>query len=245
MKNIKLLKGDFTMNTNHEKPVNEASTDHTGRSGVDSSRRAFSRFGITALPAVLTLTSKTALGTPYLCTVSGMQSGNLSSHPGQPNCGVGFSPGGWWQNANNTGNSDGNLNQWLAAGVNPFSIRRTRVNGVFQNQVRYQGIWRTGVTWEPIYGLINNRFGNGVAAHTFSSVFGGTNSRSLWDVLDQQSGSLEFHAIAVFLNARLNQVTGQFNPIYLEITPAYIVSIYNSTSLSADQKKAYFEMLQH
>ncbi|CAG1020192.1 hypothetical protein MTYM_00119 [Methylococcales bacterium] len=213
---------------------------------VDKSRRSFSKAGVVA-PVIMTLTSKTALGGVYQCTISGIQSGNQSSHPGEYDCHVGISPGGWWQNATKTSNADGNLNQWCLAGVNPFTIRRKRINGSYVNQVSYQGSWKSGGEWATIYTKIFDTFGAGAQATTFQSIFGSASfgTKSMWDMLDQYNGSLEWHAIADYLNAALNQATGAFNPVYEDITPAYIVSIYNSTTLSAAQKKNYFELIHH
>ncbi|QPK63300.1 hypothetical protein IVG45_21270 [Methylomonas sp. LL1] len=213
---------------------------------VDKSRRSFSKAGVVA-PVIMTLTSKTALGGVYQCTISGIQSGNQSSHPGDYDCGVGFSPGGWRQNAVKTGNQDGNLNQWCLASVNPFTIRRIRINGSYVKQVSYKGEWKSGGDWTEIYNTIKTKFGSGALATTFQFIFGSSSfgDTSMWDMLDKYDGSLEFHAIADYLNAALNQATGAFNPVYEDITPAYIVSIYNSTTLSATQKKEYFELIHH
>lgn len=210
---------------------------------IDKSRRSFSKAGVVA-PVIMTLTSKVALGDGYYCTISGMQSGNMSSHTGGYQCGVGFSPGGWWQNATKTGNQDGNLNQWCSAGVTPFTIQKVKINNVWVKQVWYQNSWKSGNSWTTIYNKIFGAFGANAQATTFKSVFGGSDARSLWDVLDTSNGSLEWHAIADYLNAKLNQVTGQFNPAYQDITPAYIIGVYNS-SLSDAEKKAYFELIHH
>lgn len=220
---------------------------------VDGSRRSFAKAGMVA-PVIMTLTSKTALGSSYQCTVSGMHSGNQSSHPGQVDCHVGISPGGWRQNATKTGSQDGSLNAWCSCGVVPFSITKTGSGGSAIKKVLYDGTWYKTTdaslpgasSWSTIWSTIRNAFGSSnVNATSFSSVFGGGDSRSLWDVLNQSSGSLEFHAVADYLNAELNLVTGVFNPVYADITPAYIVDIYNSSTLTDAEKQAYFELIHH
>jgi len=92
---------------------------------VDSARRAFAKVGVVA-PVLMTLSSKTVLGATYHCTLSGMQSGNHSgAHDWTSPCGVGYSPGGWCENADKVGpgSSDGRLAQWLDAGVVPFTTQ--------------------------------------------------------------------------------------------------------------------------
>lgn len=257
---------------------------------IDKSRRSFAKTGFVA-PVIMSLGSKTALGSVYQCTISGMQSGNQSSHPGTYNCGVGISPGGWKQNAEKCGNSDGNINQWILAGVNPFSIttkiERTEVtytcelrSGKYnvtpvtkiyidsvlisteegntrRNQDSCPAPTTSSVTKKYIiqngqyqenscvYDAIKAAFGVNAQATTFASIFGGSGSSTLWEVLYNNPGSLEFHAIADYLNAGLNKATGQFNPVYDGITPQYIVKVYNDPSLTSAQKKAYFELLHH
>lgn len=223
--------------------TNRSIEDQFGKQKIDTSRRSLTKAGVLA-PVIMTLASKTALGESYYCTISGMQSGNMSSHTGGYTCAVGFSPGGWWENAKKTKNQDGNLNQWCLAGVNPFSID---MDGTTK-RVLYQGVPRFGkdstANWEKIHIKIADTFNANASATTFNSVFGGPDSRSLWDVLDNANGSLEWHAIADYLNAKLNEATGQFNLVYEDITPEYIVSIYNSALSDAD-KKAYFELIHH
>lgn len=62
--------------------------------GVDLSRRRFSRAGLIAAPVIMTLSSKSALGMNYRCTVSGMISGNMS-HAGDIGDCMGRTPGYW------------------------------------------------------------------------------------------------------------------------------------------------------
>lgn len=280
---------------------------------VDKSRRSFSKTGVMA-PVIMTLASKTALGDSYYCTISGMQSGNTSSHTGGYTCSVGFSPGAWWQNADKTGDSDGNITQWLLAGVVPFTIEKedattqttttetkttvtcqvtqtdrhgnpkkwlktttieTWINGVHQlpdnvtpkynqNSCSISGptsltttettttpakkfIFKNGVRVEnaAIYDLIAAAKGEAAQATTFGSVFGGTSNSPLWDILDTNNGSLEWHAIADYLNAKLNKENRIFNPVYADITPEYIVGIYQDLSISDDDKKDYFILIHH
>ena len=96
---------------------------------VNKPRRRFAKVGVVA-PVIMTLTSKVALGGTYQCTISGVQSGNTSNHSADMlQCGVGFSPGGWWSNADKTdGSPDGCLAQWLQACVNPFTLKTVKVD---------------------------------------------------------------------------------------------------------------------
>ncbi len=198
-------------------------------SKIDQKRRMISRAGMVT-PLIMSLVNKTALGqTPYHCTVSGAQSGNVSSHPDtSADCGVGFSPGAWKQNASRKqqsgGGPDGNIQHWLAAGVVPFDIRIA--NG--EKQIYKNGTWKKK---PAIYDAIDNS-GLGTMATLFSSIFGGSSTDSVWQVLKDNPGSFEFHAIADYLNAKLNQATGEFSPVYDGIDPADIVALYQNSDSS-------------
>jgi hypothetical protein len=224
---------------------------------VNNDRRRFSKL-VALSPALMTLTSRTALGSVYQCTVSGMQSGDLSGHHTQTyNCGVGFSPGGWWQNADKTGSSDGNIDQWIAAGVNPFTI------GKKSDGTKYylkDGTQVTGTTASTIYNKIKGKFGYNAPATSFDAIFGGSGGGSMWDsVGDNMPSNLVKHAAADYLNAALNQSTGQFSSVYDTIKPSDIVGLYQlatgtlssfttSTGTTVDSSfdvLNYFIMLHH
>lgn len=171
---------------NHE----SIKTDEGQKEGhsLNKSRRAFTKAGV-SVPVVMTLTSKTALGGIYECSISGKLSGNTSNEAtSPPSCGVGFSPGGWKENAIKTVNQDGNINHWCLAGVNPFSIRTS--SGA--PEIRYLGVWKPavdasrGLKLKTVYDKILAKFGAGAEATKFSSIFGGS-AEYVWDVLNATS----------------------------------------------------------
>ncbi|TAK61294.1 hypothetical protein [Methylobacter sp.] len=202
---------------------------------VDKSRRSFAKVGAVA-PVIMTLTSKSALGSAYHCTISGTQSGNHSSpHDNTTNCGVGFSPGGWWQNASKSGNQDGNINQWCKAGINPFSIKYAAIppSSSKVKQIQVQGTWITATAannWLSIFTAIKSKFGQPATATAFAPIFGGNLQGSLWDVLDQHQGTLEWHAVADYLNALLYAADpvnyAGFGVVYSGVSAFDIVNLY-------------------
>jgi len=189
---------------------------------INQQRRRFSRL-VTVSPVLMSLVSKSALGrTPYNCSVSGAQSGN-TSNPHETNyaCGVGFSPGGWWQNASKSNNQDGNVHHWLSAEVIPFDIRKSSSG---EKQIFQDGKW---VKNSSVYSAIKDKYGKNAQATLFSSIFGGTSPDSLWQVLNDNRGGVIFHAIADYLNASLaNSGYTPFSPVYDNIEPADIVGLY-------------------
>lgn len=230
---------------------------------VDNKRRAFSKAGI-ILPVALTLTNKTALGSVYQCTISGMQSGNLSNQTEEIDCGVGYSPGGIGENACKAGNQDGNINQWLLARLVPFDIGGSEVNedqyvrhfvkqsGVFRTQVAFdysvsppEGIELSGCEWGDVYSAISGYSGSQVATK-FSDIFPcSTDDRTLHQKLISDTGGLDFQAISAYWNAAYHAYTGAFGPVYDGITPAYIASVYCSSDYTDAQKQRFFEMIHH
>ncbi|MDO9047756.1 MAG: hypothetical protein Q7U66_08480 [Methylobacter sp.] len=215
---------------------------------IDKSRRSFAKAGIVA-PVIMTLTSKTVLGeSPYHCTVSGMHSGNQSSRiGGGDNCHTGFSPGAW-KTPGNSG--DGSLDQWLAAGCSPFTINVLHpncVSGIFKENTALSELCGTNKVFGALkakdaYTKILNS--NHINATTFSDKFGGGDNRSFHEILMTEEGSLKFHAIADYLNAALSPKPSSFGSIYDNISPSYIVDVYNS-SLTDKQKKDYFILIHH
>lgn len=96
---------------------------------------------------------------------------------------------------------------------------------------------------DSIYDKINAS-GLGHSATKFSDIFGGSSTDSLYKILNTDNGSLDFHAIADWLNAGLNAKTGDFSPVYDDISQSYIVKVYQS-SMSIDDKKDYFILIHH
>ncbi len=72
--------------------VSPESAQQTEQAGL--SRRKFAKLGALSVPVAMSLSSKTALGANYICTLSGALSGNLS-HPGYLAPCFGRTPGYW------------------------------------------------------------------------------------------------------------------------------------------------------
>lgn len=182
---------------------------------IDTSRRSLTKAGVLA-PVIMTLASKTALGSSYDCTISGMQSGNMSSHPEIDSCGQGISPANWKLNASQTGSQDGNIHQWFLAGINPFSIKMEGVT----KYVSYNGVWVSGGNWDTIHYKIFEFSGNNAIAEatTFKSIFGGSDTDSIWDKLYLGSG-LEYDASVDYLNAKMGGIQ--------DISPLEVIALYN------------------
>lgn len=242
-----LLKGITTMNANSKKIVKPDESQNANQT-VDKSRRSFAKVGA-AVPVIMTLASKSALGeSPYHCTQSGIQSGNQSSRIGTGvDCHQGFSPGAWKTPADS---GDGSLDQWLKAGCNPFTINLSEpkcVSAIFQGNTATK-ICDSNKTFGNLtaksayYKIKGKGF---TTATTFNAIFGGSDNRSLHDILMTEEGSLEFHAIADYLNAAQPKPNNLFGSVYDDITPSYIVNVYNSSSLSTQQKKDYFILIHH
>lgn len=216
--------------------------DQEDEKKIDKNRRAVARAGAIT-PLMMTLISKTALGQSYHCTVSGMQSGNLSSHPDEPvTCEeVGFSATNWKSNAEMT-SGDGNINHWLInAGVIPFSIRirsdeidtenavedgrENTTEDVIENVKEIQKPseipdWLENI---EIYDLIFAIAGEDAEATLFADIFG-SGTGTLWENL--ANDTLESDAATAYLNAKQNQITSEFNPIYENVSPEDIVNFY-------------------
>ena len=242
-------------------------------SRIDKKRRMIGRAGV-ASPLIMSLMNKTALGAGvYHCSISGAQSGNVSSHPDvSTNCGVGFSPGGWCQNADKTGNQDGNIHQWLDAGVIPFKTRKKRlVSGEPKvKQIKKNGIWYPSSSTAPdatrvatVFDAIQAKTGQNSNQPTlFSDIFGGSSTATVWEAVCDTGNQLARHAAADYLNAALHLATGIFSPVYDVISPNDIVSLYQNSDSggivsaafttssgyivpSGFNAQAYFESIHH
>lgn len=236
------------MSSNRNYIVKSSDSQSTDQS-INRSRRALAK-GTLVAPILMTLNSRQVLGeTPYHCTVSGAASGNQSPpHDNTTPCNLGFSPGAW-KTPGYSG--DGSLSQWKKTGCSPYTTSSSTPNavtGVFtenstattkKNDEKTFGNLKAKKAYE-ILGSTT------IAATVFNDIFGGNDTRTLHEILMNSSGSLEFHVVADFLNAKLNQaVPGKFSPVYDQITPQYIINVYNNSSLTADQKKDYFIMIHH
>lgn len=222
---------------------------------VVTSRRSFAKAGILATPAIMTLSSKTALGAVYQCTASGTHSGNTSNLVENVSCPVGISPTDWRNNVFSLDtNLNGNLNDWLGAGVVPFSI-----SGPSPKKVTYFNASNASVTESggslvnggakamEIYDAINNQ-SLGTAATTFNDKFNGSvDDRTIQQILMAGSPSdLNYQAVVAYLNAALFQNTGKLptmSQVYTGLTPEYIVAVYSNPDISDDTKHNFFTMI--
>jgi len=208
---------------------------------VSPDRRKLVLGGSTVLA---TLASSSVLGDGrlgYICSPSGFMSGDMSgNHDMKFKCG-GISPGGWWQNASKCGNQDGSLHHWVAAGCYPFPADYVIPQNPNQGSNPYVlcGVGKPSV------------------ATTFFEVFGynppGGSGTSLWDVLDSTpgSGTVEWHVVAGYLNAKLYKNTGT-SIIASYIPPETVVAIYTGyktgmlyEGLDAEGIHAFFNRTYH
>jgi hypothetical protein len=170
----------------------------------DRSRRSFAKVGVIA-PVLMTLTSKTALGSVYQCTISGVQSGNVSSHAGDMSvCKAGYTASIWRGNVDTVNvttqsSTRPNINDWITAKVNPFAVEKSWSGNSTNFTYKYNKYTsESAVSWETasipaqikmcqlITGSFprtsSQTFNNGTrtkeiyAATTFASVFGSTSS---------------------------------------------------------------------
>ncbi|MGY6277111.1 hypothetical protein [Methylomonas sp. MgM2] len=92
---------------------------------IDHFRRAITKIGVIS-PVAMTLASKAALGDVYQCTISGMQSGNASSHDSDnmSDCPQGFSTFDWldFESRDAVSGAVPNARHWAEAGVSPIYI---------------------------------------------------------------------------------------------------------------------------
>ncbi len=194
---------------------------------IDNSRRAIARAGAIT-PLMMTLISKTALGQSYHCTPSGMQSGNLSTHPDTIPCeGAGFTAVlEWHDNAENT-SGNGCVDYWLDAGLIPFDIKiKINKKGIEKKKIHIFDIAKNKWRWKTnadAYDQIFAFAGENAEATLFADIFG-SGSGTLWENLTDSS--IESDAATAYLNASLNVVRGEFNPVYEDITPEDIVNFY-------------------
>ena len=138
---------------------------------VDPSRRKLAKIGAAA-PVIMTLASQPVFGAQCL---SQMMSGNASHQDGS--CSLGWSPGGW-KNAVGTINGIGTIAAWVAAG---FAYS--------------DGLPPSGA------GAPCSQYTGGTPFNDVSTGFGGSDSRSMREILCTDSGTEQWHCIAALLNA--------------------------------------------
>lgn len=125
--------------TQENNKVVKSDESHKSQARIDQSRRSFARAGVIA-PVIMTLTSKTALGAYYQCTVSGVMSGNVSSHDSDLSvCSSGYTKDQWLAVDTVDTSTPPNIDDWIAARINPFRVLRktTGVAGGLQS-IRYR-----------------------------------------------------------------------------------------------------------
>jgi len=198
---------------------------HKSQPRIDHSRRSFAKVGAIA-PVIMTLTSKTALGAYYQCTISGLQSGNLSSHPGANDltvCQTGSSPAEW-ANVDSADNSSGstdfpNIRNWITANLNPFRVERQGNSYYIAKSASCNTpvIGNALAMAEAVFGAFTStNGGNGtsacgfsgsfsyIEASPFSSIFTGGTSEGIGKVL--LAGGVDADAAAAYLNAKFGKI---------------------------------------
>ncbi|MCQ8117674.1 MULTISPECIES: hypothetical protein [Methylomonas] len=221
------------MNRIEEQKGTRGETQHVG-APLDKSRRTFAKTGVIA-PVLMTLTSKTALGSVYQCTISGVQSGNVSNHSEDMSvCKTGKSPTDWLANVDTT--TAPNYVQWIAAGVCPVRVEK-KTSGTLYYKKGASGSCITASTTtatamcNAILGVSTFTGGSGSNgqcaggsyiyknASTFASIFDPTNladTSTFWDAL---SGSgLKRDACVAYLNASAGFIQ--------DVSPAEVVKLY-------------------
>jgi len=198
---------------------------------VNTKRRAVARAGVVT-PLIMSLMNKTALGGVYQCSISGAQSGNVSSHSNNTSvCNVGYSASSWKSNADQT-SGNGNINDWLTAGEIPFDTRGAASSDGDNDSDSSSGSSSQEIEKEPGNWVSNSAIFQKIKAYTnsdqnlatrFSDVFG-SGTGTLWEVLS--AGTVASDAVADYLNAKINAVDNRFSPVYDTITPTDIINLY-------------------
>lgn len=184
--------------------------------GVDHSRRSFSKAGLIAAPVIMTLSSKSALGMNYRCTVSGMISGNLSQPGTIDQCAGGLPT--YWVGPNFFQQSGNGKITQIAAWPSP-----------------YQGV-------SPFHASFGGIFAGSMFTYTQGSGIGSTKCYSLYEVVQLTAGAtipdsrdpyqLGAHTVAALLNATAS-VAGQYQfggGREYGLTPNQVVSLFNTYS---------------
>lgn len=157
---------------------------------ANAKRRKIVRVALATPPAIATLTSRPVHAVQGL---SNMMSGNASDCRGDEFYG-GMSPGFWKTPGGRTDSpySDRARAAWKIAGY-------------------YYG------KWDKVNN--KNKWQSYTGGTAFNSVFGGGDARSLREVLNQDSGSNEFHIIAGLLNANYyeNKAAGSRSLYFLTV----------------------------
>lgn len=216
--------------------VDQPNESPNASQAVDKSKRSFAKMGVVA-PVIMTLTSKSALGSSYACTVSGAQSGNHSgNHVTDVVCAVGFSPGAWKTPGLNSG--DGNLSQWKTAVGCPFTINPSNPNTVYATftqggspQWQPLGATLNGIQALGYYRQIKILWGSTTVPAV--AVTGFSSTQSLHEIL-MSNDDLRKHAVSAYLNAQLyhNGGASAFASVYGTITGGDIINLYKLATIT-------------
>ncbi|MGZ0078561.1 hypothetical protein [Methylomonas sp. YC3] len=224
---------------------------------LDKSRRSFAKAGVIA-PVLMTLTSKTALGSVYQCTISGVQSGNVSSHSEDMSvCRAGHTALAWRGNVdtvdvNTQYGTHPNINDWISARVNPFQVKKSwsgnSTSNLTYKYYKYTSesagslVTATSSAQIKMCELIVANFpktstttGGGTTtetydATTFSSVFGSTAAATTFfqTLFSAPSVDLRGAASIDYLNASINGLIPDVNSD--EIKKLYLLAINSANT---------------
>lgn len=212
------MKNDDRGSHQNDSGVTDHHDEAKGGQEIDRSRRKFSTAGLIAAPVIMTLSSKSALGMNYRCTVSGMISGNLSQ-PGSISDCMGRTPGFWCGGNFFTGGNPKTYTGGWPSPLLPTTPFHTSFGGVFEGN-------------KFIY------FANGESkSYTLEEVVcqNGT-------VDPNQLGA---HTVAALLNSKAAEL-GTFpfgGGREYGLTPSQVVALYNTYHSSKPvELKALFEI---
>ncbi len=224
-------------------PAPESDGQEQSREGL--SRRRFTLAGI-SIPAIAVLANRPAFGSSNAtCNPSGyisFHADNVSGahHIEEGGCG-GWSPGAWRNPY--AGNGDGGYRFWRDADSLPHHPDGAMDTGGGNN-------YRAVIEDYPDANQYEATLFDAALDYSFDS------DLTLHEAMLGYPGSLEFHASAVYLNAKLNENTGAF-PGYMSVADVRAVyasaktgtvqytSAGNEILFSEAQAKAFFEQTYH
>jgi len=197
MTQVKMLEVGMENRDHSQDPV-VGVREETSESVHSSTRRAIARIGVGA-PILMTLASRPALAGQCL---SNMLSGNLSS-PDKGHCSKGWSPGGWGQ-PGGTIHIYSTLDAWTLAG---YSYGTLKSGGNPAQSDDYKG-------------------GSKVSETPFMPPADKPLLKMREALQPPYSGTLLFHLIAAWLNAKLSAKDSTFQYI---LTPEQVVGLANGS----------------
>ena len=224
------IQGEQQLSDTHEK--NAPVTNE--RDGADLSRRKFAKIGLVSAPVIMTLSSRSAFGAGYNCTISGLLSGNLSNATAPGSC-LGLTPG-YWKNhvqwPSNSGCYTGNL-----------------IDTGKQGRGGSKKLWDdTGTHFHDFF-----------AGDKYMYDFDGnpknyTMIQILWNFAEADKNAnqalkdwyeLGAHTVAAYLNAwaSIEGTHGFGGDVSFGLTPQQVITLYEQNYLSSpEQVKVLFQM---